>query len=82
MNLSGNGAAITDAMVASVAKALGARLHGITLFESPSLSDAALDALAACPGLERVNVMYCGGGGAAAGARLRERLPAGAEVLG
>ena len=82
LNLSGNGGAITDAAVRAVAKALGARLRGITLFESPSLSDVALDTLSTCSGLQRVNVMYCGEVGPAAVARLRERLPPMAEVLG
>lgn len=82
LNLSGNGSAITDSAVRAVAKALGARLRGITLFESPSLSDVALDTLSTCSGLQRVNVMYCGGVGPAAVARLRERLPLMAEVLG
>ena len=50
LNLSGNGGAITDAAVRAVAKALGARLRGITLFESPSLSDVALDTLSTCSG--------------------------------
>ena len=79
--LSGNGGAITDAVVRAMAKALGARLRGITLFEAPALSDAALDVLGARTRLKHVNVMYCAGVGPAAVARLRERLPM-AEVLG
>ena len=82
LNLSGNGAAISDASVRIIAGSLGDRLRALTLFESPLLTDVSLDTLAdMCPRLELVNVMYCGCIGQAAVARLRRRLPAGAEVL-
>ena len=62
LNFSGNDTAITDAAVTAISQALDDRLHSLTLYDSPSLTDAALDVLGGgvCSRLEKINVMHCG----------------------